>query len=121
MQSGKLNILKNKKITDLLYKWNTLSEIRTTRLLKSDDWVNDNYLLYLLPKISFKEIDAQGNYKWTGKSKIKPDYYPLFQDIAFENYLDNSLWFQQQVLIRCEETDRLIDEIIEATKNSTND
>ena len=116
MQSGKLNILKNKKITDLLYKWNTLSEIRTTRLAKLDHWVNNNYLIYLLPKISFKEIDAQGYYKWTGKSKIKPDYYPLFQEIAFENYLDNSLWFQQQVLDRCKETDQLIDEIIEATK-----
>ncbi len=116
MQSGKLNILKNKKITDLLYKWNTLSEIRKTRLAKLDDWVNNNYLIYLLPKISFKEIDAQGNYKWTGKSKIKPDYYPLFQEIGFENYLDNSLWFQQQALDRCLETNKLIDEIIEATK-----
>jgi hypothetical protein len=34
MQSGKLNLLKNENITDLLYKWNTLSEIRKTRMIK---------------------------------------------------------------------------------------
>ena len=116
IQSGKLNLLKNKKITDLLYKWNTLSEIRKTRITKLDDWANDKFIPYLLDKISFKQMDMNSNYSWAGKSKVKPDYYPLFQDIAFENYLDNHLWYSQQVIERCEETDKLIDEIIEATE-----
>ncbi len=118
MQSGRLNLLKNEEITDLLYKWNALSEIRNMRLLKLDDWTNNHLLIYLLPKISFKEMDATGNLKWAGKSRIKPDYYPLFQEIIFENNLDNSLWYHQQVLDRCLETDKLIDQIIEATKNN---
>ena len=116
IQSGKLNLLKNKKITDLLYKWNTLSEIRKTRIAKLDDWANDKFIPYLLDKISFKQMDINSNYSWAGISKVKPDYYPLFQDIAFENYLDNHLWYSQQVIERCLETDKLIDEIIEATE-----
>ena len=64
MQSGKLNILKNENITDLLYKWNTLSEIRRIRMDKLDNWTNDKLVPYLLPKISFKEMDNNGNYKW---------------------------------------------------------
>ena len=116
MQSGKLNLLKNEKITDLLYKWNTLSEIRKTRMAKLDDWANDKLIPYLLPKISFKQMDMTSNYPWAGISKVKPDYYPLFQEITFENYLDNNIWYYQQVKERCEETDELIDEIIEATK-----
>ena len=118
MQSGRLNLLKNEEITDLLYQWNTLSEVRQMRMSKLDDWTNNHLLPYLISKISFKEMDAQGNFKWTGKSKVKPDYYPLFQEVAFENYLDNSLWFHQQVLERCEETDKLIDKIINATKSN---
>ena len=118
MQSGKLNLLKSEKITDLLYKWNTLSEVRTRRITKLDEWANSQIIPYLLDKISFKQMDMTSNYPWAGKSKIKPDYYPLFQDIAFENYLDNHLWYNQQVIERCEETDKLIDEIIEATKSS---
>ena len=118
MQSGKLNLLKSEKITDLLYKWNTLSEVRTRRMTKLDDWANSQVIPYLIDKISFKQMDKQGNYSWAGKSKIKPDYYPLFQDIAFENFLDNHLWYNQQVIERCEETDKLIDKIIEATEPS---
>ena len=115
MQSGKLNLLKSEKITDLLYKWNTLSEIRKIRMAKLDNWTNDKFTRYLLDKISFKQMDIYNGYSWGGKSKVKPDYYPLFQDIMFENYLDNHIWFTQQVKERCLETDVLIDKIIEAT------
>ena len=116
MQSGQLNLLKNKNITALLNKWNALSEVRKIRMTKMDKWANDHFVPYLLSKVSFKEMDATGNFRWSGKSKIKPDYHPLFQEIEFENYLDNSLWYHQQVLIRCKETDDLINEIINATK-----
>ena len=118
MQSGKLNLLKNENIINLLYKWNTLSEIRKTRMTKLDNWANDKIVPYLLSKISFKQMDMTSNYPWAGISKVKPDYYPLFQEITFENYLDNNLWYFQQVKERCEETDILIDEIIENTKPS---
>ncbi|NNE32944.1 MAG: hypothetical protein HKN40_11300 [Winogradskyella sp.] len=116
MQSGKLNILKNEKITDLLYKWNALSEIRKMRITKLDNWANDKLIPYLIDKISFKQMDMESDYPWAGRSKVKPDYYPLFQEVAFENYLDNNIWYYQQVKERCLETDKLIDEIIEATK-----
>lgn len=115
MQSGQLNLLRNEDINLLLYKWNSLSEIRKIRMDKLDNWVNDKFLPYLLPKISFKQMDMVENLKWSGESKVKPDYYPLFQEVEFENYLDNNLWFHQQILERCDETEMLIDEIINAT------
>ncbi|OZV68044.1 DUF6090 family protein [Winogradskyella aurantia] len=118
MQSGRLDLLKNEQVTALLYKWNTLSEIRKTRMSKLDDWINNHFIPYLLSKISFKEMDATtGGLKWSGPSQVKPDYYPLFQEVEFENYLDNSLWFHQQVFLRCQETDILIDDIIKATSS----
>lgn len=116
MSSGQLNLIKNEDITLLLYKWNELAEIRKKRIDKLEDWANDKFVPYLTSKISFKEMDAESNYKWTGKSKIKPDYYPLFQEIEFENYLDNNLWHHQKLLERCKETEILIDKIIIATK-----
>ena len=116
MQSDQLNLLKNEDITSLLYKWNELSEVRKIRMNKLDDWSNNQYIPYLVSKISFKEMDAISNFKWTGKSKVKPDYYELFQEVAFENYIDNSLWLHQQIVERCEDTMVLINEIINATK-----
>jgi hypothetical protein len=78
--------------------------------------VNDKFLPYLLNKISFKEMDLNDQLNWSGISKVKPDYYPMFQEVEFENYLDNNLWFHQEILERCDDTEMLIDEIIKATK-----
>jgi len=116
LQNGRLNLFKDDTISTLLYQWNSLAEIRKIRFEKLDSWNNDIFLPYLLPFISFKEMDANANLRWGGKSKVKPIYYPLFQNVAFENLLDNSLWLHKEVVIRLEETDRLIDKIIEATK-----
>jgi hypothetical protein len=116
MQSGQLTLLKNEEINVLLYKWNVLSEIRKIRMEKLDTWVNDKFIPYLLSKISFKQMDINDNLKWSGKSNVKPEYYPLFQEVEFENFLDNNLWFHQQILERCDETEMLIDEIINTTK-----
>ena len=85
-------------------------------MTKLDDWANDKLIPYLLPKISFKQMDMTSNYPWSGISKVKPDYYPVFHEVTFENYLDNSIWHYQQVKERCEETDKLMDEIIDGTK-----
>ena len=116
MQSDQLNLLKNEDVNALLYQWNELSEIRVIRMSKLDDWANNHFIPYLLSRISFKEMDAISKLKWTGKSKVKPDYYPMFQEVEFENYLDNSLWFHQQIDVRCKEMQALIEKIIKVTK-----
>ena len=104
-------------MTTLLNQWNSLSEIRENRLNKLDSWNNGYSIPYLNPYISFKEMDANANFKWTGKSKVKPDYYPLFQKVEFENLIENSLWYQQNLNDRLEETEVLIDKIINASKS----
>ena len=116
LQSDQLNLFKNEDIQVLMNEWITLSEIRNNRIAKSNYWNNNHLLPFLMPYISFKEMDANGNFSWTGKSKVKPDYYPLFQKIEFENYIDNAMWYWQTILDRVDETDILIDKIIAATK-----
>ncbi|MFC7357690.1 hypothetical protein ACFQO1_08330 [Jejudonia soesokkakensis] len=116
VQNGRLKLFKDDEISTLLYQWNSLAEIRKIRLEKLDSWNNNIFLPYLLPHISFKEMDNHGNFKWSGTSKVKPNYYSLFQNVAFENLLDNALWLHQQVIIRMDETETLIDKIIEVTK-----
>lgn len=116
VENGRLSLLRDETITSLLYKWNSLSEIRQIRFEKLDSWNNQHFIPFLLPHISLKEMDSNANYRWAGKSKVKPDYYPLFQKIEFENLLDNSLWLHQQIIERLLETEVLIDEIIEATQ-----
>jgi uncharacterized membrane-anchored protein YhcB (DUF1043 family) len=116
VQNGRLNLFKNETITTLLYQWNALSEIRKIRYEKLDSWNNEHFLPFLLSYISFKEMDSNANYRWAGKSQVKPNYHPLFQKVEFENLLDNSLWLHQQIIDRLKETEELIDKIIEVTK-----
>lgn len=120
VQNGRLNLFKNDSISSLLYKWNSLSEIRKVRIEKLDSWNNEQFLPFLLSYISFKEMDSNANYKWAGASKVKPDYYPLFQKVEFENLLDNSLWLHQQIIFRINETNLLIDDILKETKPQLN-
>ena len=117
VEGGRLNLFKDEEMTSLLNQWNSLSEIRENRLNKLDSWNNGYSIPYLMPYISFKEMDAHANFRWTGKSKVKPDYYPLFQKVEFENLIENSLWYQQNLNDRLEETDVLIDKIITASKS----
>ena len=117
VQGGRLNLFKDEEMTTLLNQWNSLSVIRENRLNKLDRWNNEYSIPFLMPYISFKEMDANANFKWTGKSKVKPDYYPLFQKIEFENLLENSLWYQQNLDDRLGETEVLINKIISATKS----
>ncbi|MBO6881385.1 hypothetical protein [Winogradskyella sp.] len=121
IQTDRLTLIQNEALSDLLYQWGVIKEIRAKRVDRIDNWVNEQYLPYLLSKISFKEMDAYSGFEWAGKSKVKPSYYSLFQEIKFENFLDNVLWYNQKLLERNLETKTLINEIIVQTKSSIND
>ncbi len=115
VQNGRLNLFQDELIDELLNQWNSISAIRKARIEKLDSWNNVQFLPFLLPYISLKEMDSNANYRWTGTSKVKPNYYPLFQRIEFENLLDNSLWLHQNIIERLDETEALIDNIIQTT------
>lgn len=121
VQNGHLNLFENTSINELLNQWNSQAEIRKARIEKLDSWNNVQFIPFLLPYISFKEMDSNSNYRWSGKSKVKPNYYPLFQSVEFENLLDNSLWLHQKIIERLNETEKLIDEIIDTTSPKNND
>jgi len=121
VQNGGLNLFKDERINTLLYQWNSLEEIRKKRIEKIDEWNNSQFLPFIKSYISFREMDNHANYRWAGKSKVKPNYYPLFQKVEFENLLDNALWLHQQIIERIEETEVLINQIIEVTKHKKND
>ena len=54
---------------------------------KSDVFVN-----YLTRNYPLKDLDNYGVLRWTSKSKIKNDKYAIFNDLEFENTLDDLLF-----------------------------
>ena len=116
IQTDRLNLITNDTLSELLYQWGSLKAVHQKRADKLDNWVNEQYVPYLMTKISFKQVDGYGGHDWGGPSKVKPDYYGLFQEVSFENFLDNTLWYNQKLLDRAYEIDRLIQRIMEETE-----
>jgi len=115
VQNGKLNIIKDKSAIKLIYQWESIVKAVVNRETLQDDWAQNYIMPFMAKYISFKQMDNQGDFAWTGKSKLKKDYYPLFQELEYENYMDNFLFLRKKSFERYEEAVILIDKIIEVT------
>jgi hypothetical protein len=115
IQSGKLSYLSNERLVDRIHAYETSVEKVRDREISLDSWNTERVIPLLSDYISFKEMDAQGNLPWTGKSKLKKPYHPLFQNLTFENYLDNMLYVIQGNILLLKTSDSLMVEIIEMT------
>lgn len=114
-QGGRMNIIKDKNIIKLLYQWQAQLEAVNIRERALDDWSYDQILPIMSKFISLKEMDMNGNYEWSGKSKLKKSYNPLFQSLEYENLLDNFLFLHQMNKREIEKADAIIDQIIKIT------
>ena len=119
IQNGKLNIIKDNTIIKLIYRWEALVKIINQREVIKDNWLDEQIIPFIAKYISFKEMDNYGDFEWTGSSKLKKDYYPLFQLLEYENFIDNYLYIHQKSLDRYLEADILITKIIDITKPYT--
>jgi len=116
LQSGKLQLLKNEKLKNLLYKW-------TRNLKKTDVSFNraelkiDNELVpYLSKYYSMKDIDMYGTLQWKNKTLLKIDKLYIFEDIQFENILDDYLFRVKSAGNNLKELLVIIDDIIKETE-----
>jgi hypothetical protein len=116
LQSGKLQILRNENLKNLLYTW-------TRNLKKTDNSFNraelkiDNELVpYLSKYYSMKDIDTYGKLQWKSKTLLNIDKLYVFKDILFENILDDYLYRVKTAGNNLEELDIIIEAILKETK-----
>jgi hypothetical protein len=115
IQSGNLNLIKNQEIITLFNQWKTLQDHINDRESTSDDWINQSLIPFIVKYISFRDMDLYGDLYWAKPSKLKRDYYPLFQNVEFESIMDNSIYLQEMNRRRLEEAKILIDKILAIT------
>ncbi|NJB72033.1 hypothetical protein GGR42_002524 [Saonia flava] len=116
LQSGKLQLLQNDDLKNLLYKW-------TRNLKKTDVSFNrielkiDNELVpYLSEHYSMKDIDLYGKLEWKNKTLLTIDKLYIFEDIQFENIMDDYLYRVKSAGDNLEELVIIIDDIIKETE-----
>jgi len=116
VQTGKMDIIRDPKIIQLLNKWDAATVMVKEREETLTAWINNQLFPLINDYVSFKEIDSNGNLPWAGKSLLKPDYIGLFQQLKYENIQDNLVWYHNKNLNGLKLVNNLIVEIIDATK-----
>jgi len=117
MQSGRMNLLNNAELKNTILSWNAALDLLKEYKEVQTNWQNNQYLPYMLSVISYKQMDIYNQKSWSGKSKLTTDYFPVFQDLKFENIVDNNLWLLEYMLGQLEKIEKYQLKIIELTNN----
>jgi len=116
VQTGKLDIIENPKIVQFINQWEAVTVMIKEREQILGDWTNNHLMPIITNYVAFKEIDHNGNFPWTGKTTLTPDYYTLFHLLKYENVQDNMLWYHNKNLKGLEIANDVIKKIIKATE-----
>lgn len=111
--TGKLSLLENSKIKELLFEYERQSEYVNDwnrRMEKS----SQDIINYIKNNASLRNINH--NRIYIKKSDLDFNNVSLFSDIRFENQIDEKVLFSQFLGNVYEETDNLINQILEETK-----
>lgn len=111
LQSGSLKLLKENSIKNLLFQWSSNSTYLQQHFGDLHGSTSE-VLSYLTKNYSLKNFDLYSNEKLTGKSNLKTNKYVIFQDIVFENLLENQIYYSYGYLKSLKKTEEIIDNII---------
>jgi len=116
IQSGRLELLQNQELVNLIYNWGRTMKALTDRTTRFTAKLDNEIFPYLSKKYSFKDIDAYGPLNWKEKSNLKVNKLQIFKEIEFENHTDEFLYWIADSKNLFIELDLLIDNILKETK-----
>lgn len=115
LQSGRLQFLKNEKLKELLYQWTRIITITIENYNGVDSKIENDLVPYLTLKHSLKDIDFYGPLNWKKKSQLSVDKLKIFEDIEYENLMDDALYRLLSYNNNLKDTEIIIDKIIKET------
>lgn len=115
ISSGKLNLISSESLRMLIFDWGSAMDEKEEGYDTMDEMSSNQTLPYLTKNGSLKDIDQYGLLKMNGPSKFPPQNHLLFQELEFENHMDNQTWGITNYLIKLERLEKIIDEILSET------
>ncbi|KPM32931.1 Hypothetical protein I595_1358 [Croceitalea dokdonensis DOKDO 023] len=116
IQSGRLELLQNQELVDLIYDWGRTMKALTDRTTRFTAKLDNEIWPYLSKRYSFKDMDAYGPLNWKEKSNLKVNKLQIFKEIEFENNTDEFLYWIADNKNLLLELDLLIDKILMETQ-----
>ena len=116
IQSGRLQLLQNETLKDLLYDWSRVLKKADDNFEGYDDKVERDLIPYLTTRYPLKDIDIYGELQWKTKSSLQADKFAIFGDLEYENLMDDLLYRLLVYRNDLMEAGTIIDGIIAETK-----
>lgn len=92
LQSGRLQLLHNENLKMLIYEWSRVMLSYNNSIERRSIKIDDELIPYLSKKYAMKDIDMYGDLEWKNKTSLKIDKLQIFEDIEFENIMDDYLY-----------------------------
>lgn len=92
LQSGRYQLISNDDLKKSLYQWSQKMLSAKERYSGMDSKIEQDIVPYLSKNYSFKDIDRYGPLNWENKSILKIDKLLIFEDIEYENNVDDLLY-----------------------------
>ena len=112
--SGSLNII-SEDLRLLLFEWSITLDAKNEGYKTLDEISQTLVLPYLTKNASMKNIDSYSIVDWNEKSKLFINHYKMFQDLEFENNMENQLWVTTNYIISLEKLEKATNKVIEKT------
>ncbi len=114
--SGKLHLM-SEDIRLLLFGWSIALDAKKESYKTLDEISQTLVLPYLTKNASLKNIDSYSIVDWKEKSKLSANYYKMFQDLEFENNMENQVWSITNYIVLLENLEKATSKVIEKTNN----
>ncbi len=115
ISSGNLKLIGSDSLRLSLFQWSSYLNEKEEAWQTLDDFSQNLMMPYLTRNASLKNIDKYGFLAWKEPSKLNPDTDTIFQDIEFENNLDNHAWSLANYMLSLDNLEVTIDKILAET------
>ncbi|BAO76275.1 hypothetical protein [Winogradskyella sp. PG-2] len=116
IQSGRLRLLKNKALKLLLYNWQSQLKDSKVAFERTELKIDNELVPYLSKHYPLKDIDKYGALNWKENTTLKINKYAIFNDIEFENIIDDYLYRVVAAEKSLKRIGTILDAILEETK-----
>ena len=92
LASGKFNLITSDSLKTAVFEWTAGIKEKEEAWETLDQLTQNMFLPYLTKHASLRNIDSYSFLNWKEKSRLKSNTNNLFQDLEFENNVDNHAW-----------------------------
>ena len=117
LSSGKLDIIQSDSLKNTLFEWTRVLNVAEERYLDCNRKLVSDLTPYLTQNYVFKDLDQYGNLNWKEPSKFKKNKQAIFDDLVYENLIDDFMYRIDRYLIELKK----LETIIKQVESHTND